>query len=927
MLFAAGCGPAPSPLTDPGEGSALVRAVDLYGVSGAIAVAGSEPVTATSVMQPLVEESFESGSHEGAPADLPQLQRRVQVRGDTAYRLSGAVRAEDLEPLGRESAGASLEVLEWDEAGRGPLAWHGHLPRERGTSQDWRRIDYSFRTTPRTAWLTVALVATHGKATGRAFFDDVRLVETTEAETLLQGEAYTSLARPDPDERVRQVEIAGDTRPSILAPPGGEWSWRVRPREGAALRFATAAVSQAGSSAEMCLEVLWDGRSLHRDCRRAAPAGAQRWSGGVVELDPEALGGTADGTLSFAARWSGTAPSEGGLAVWGDPRIALRAAAAPKTAPDVVLVIFDTLRADHVGAEGYTLRPTTPRLDAIARGGIRFANAFAPSAWTTTSLGSLMTSQYPAQHGAGLRIPREIELSDVVTPPGRRAPSHSGLAPSAVTLAQLLARAGYETVGFHRNLLFGAELGFARGFDRYEYYPGEDLAGGVEGAERAIGWLRERRATRDDTPFFLVFHLMDPHLPFRMRREYYAEFGPPLLPAGRALDPDQPFVAFHSWTRQRPADRRELERVLAMYDSEIAYADRAAGMLLDELDAADDPIVVALADHGEGFGAHGLYEHGNSMYDELLRVPLYVRLPGGRLAGTVVDDAVGLIDVAPTILQLAGLPAPPGLEGTVLPGVAARPAPRPRAGLIAEGTFLGPDQTAWIRDGYKYVWTHPQGWLGFQDGGPAERAAGARRPGTEQLFAPAEDPHEEHDLIAARPQIAEALRASVRDWLEQSSRGLHLRCGGDTSGARSHGLTLETTATIGEIKPLGLEGDDVVSIAASRRRVDLLLNTAGTDPEDWLVVRLLDAGAEVALRARPQRDCALELHAGATVMDGDGEARVRLGDPALAVRPAARPERSACWCQLWEVPRPERAGTPSLNEGALQQLRALGYLK
>jgi arylsulfatase A-like enzyme len=405
-----------------------------------------------------------------------------------------------------------------------------------------------------------------------------------------------------------------------------------------------------------------------------------------------------------------------------------------------------------------------------------------------------MTARYPSQHGAGLRIPREIEFSDLVTPPGRRAHGHSGLAPSEVTLAQLLATAGYETAGFHRNLLFDAELGFARGFDRYEYYRGEDLAGGIEGAELAREWMRARSEAESDSPFFLLFHLMDPHLPFRMRNEYYDAFGPPLLPANHTLDPAQPFVSFHDWTRQRVENDADLARVIAMYDSEIAYADRAFGMVLEELERAGDTILVLLSDHGEGFGEHGKFEHGNSMYDELLRVPLYLRLPDRQGASSVIEDPVSLLDVVPTLLQLIGRAPLEVMEGTPLPGLAPAPgSERPRSGLLAEGTFLGPDQTALIRDGYKYVLTHPQGYLGFQDGGPEQRRARARRPAREELYRLEEDPEESRDLASVEMEITRSMRDAVREHLETLSRGLHVRCGGE--GRASLGLTLEMNAT------------------------------------------------------------------------------------------------------------------------------------
>jgi len=955
-LLAGGCGAPSGTAPEVGVSSPPARAIDVVGA--AIRIDRSTDESSAQPLRVLIEEKFDStqpadwriavlrgsdpppglvtteiatgstnryltvGRVDGPPQIHPQVHRTVTVQPDTLYHLSAVLRAEQLEPMGRESVGASVEIFEWSEPGSGkPLAYHGHLPRERGTSRDWRRLDYTFRTASETRHVSVALVLSPGPASGRACFDDVSLVEVSETAALRHGRSYTSPQGDEPVDSVHEVTLGGDTRPAFLTPVGTAWSWPVDASQGLVLSLGFAAIGD--TSAEVCFSVRWDDESLLDDCRPAGKASVERWQD--LMLEPGA--GQTRGTLLFETRWASGKPSASGLAVWGNPRISPVKPDRDERRPDVVLLIFDTLRVDHIGAEGYTVRPTTPNLDALAGQSVRYARAFAPSGWTTTTLGSLMTSRYPSSHGAGLRIPREIEVSDLVSPPGRQSLGHSGLAAAERTLAQQLAGDGYETVGFHRNLLFGAELGFARGFDRYELYPGEELRGGVEGAELALHWLRERRSAGIEQPYFLVFHLMDPHLPFRMRREYYDEFGPPLLPPGRDLDPTQPFVAFHRWPQQGQVDPADLQKILAMYDSEIAYADKAAGMLLDELVTDDNTIVVALSDHGEGFGAHGRFEHGNSMYDELLRVPLYVRLPGRRSAGTVVDEPVSLLDVAPTILELTGLSVPREMQGRPLPGLAGSPAGGAETReLYAEGAFLGPDQTALMVGGYKYILTHPQGYLGFQDGTPRQRRSAERRPAVEQLYRSVDDSAETRDLWSAEPGVGMRMQATVRQYLRRSSRGLHLRCG----GAKSEDpitLTLTATATLGEIKPMTLEPEDQVRVSPSRRKIELELEASDGD-EDWLVLRFLDSAAELRLERPANTACPAEvIVAGATAPP---EIAIELGDPSLSGQPAESGVFDGCRCEIWEVPGPRQIGTgidATLDEASLERLRALGYVR
>ncbi len=278
-------------------------------------------------------------------------------------------------------------------------------------------------------------------------------------------------------------------------------------------------------------------------------------------------------------------------------------APAQQTAParSLVVITIDTLRADHVGAYGYSAAHT-PSLDRLARQGVRFTHAYATAPITLTSHASLMTGRYPAGHGArhnGMRI-------DLKTP----------------TLADTLAASGFTTAAFIAAFPLDRRFGLIKGFHTYgdRMPPGRNGRAinerpGREVVEEAIAWLASHR----DRRFFLWVHLFEPHAPY-----------------GDPLDP-----------RHLPA--------LARYDEEIAEADRQAGRLLDALEPVRaSTLIVAAADHGEAFGEHGEIGHSIFVYDTTLRVPLIVAGPGVS-AGRTIDGRVSLIDVAPTVVHQLGL--------------------------------------------------------------------------------------------------------------------------------------------------------------------------------------------------------------------------------------------------------------------------------
>ncbi|MBI1851441.1 MAG: sulfatase [Planctomycetes bacterium] len=346
----------------------------------------------------------------------------------------------------------------------------------------------------------------------------------------------------------------------------------------------------------------------------------------------------------------------------------------PKAPPNLIVLTVDTERRDHLDLYGYH-RETAPHLRALAREGVTFTNAVTPIPKTAPALASLHTGRYPKFHGV------RHNLSDVL-PDNARA------------LAQVLSEHGYETAAFVSNWVLSRSIevpaSFDRGFRTYEdrltkpeakrpkilEQPAEPLTDSV------LSWL----AATPSEPFFLWVHYMDPHGPYDPPPHYRSLFTsaepawiPPYDPA---RDFASPVFYLTEWNLLDGPDRHDLNLHVDRYDGEIAYADHEIGRVLDALRSRhldDRTLVVYTADHGESFGEHGVYfEHGLDLYDENVRIPLVVRLPGGIRAGATVSERVQLCDVMPTCLDLLDLPIVDPFDGRTL------------RGAIEEGRALGP---------------------------------------------------------------------------------------------------------------------------------------------------------------------------------------------------------------------------------------------
>lgn len=292
--------------------------------------------------------------------------------------------------------------------------------------------------------------------------------------------------------------------------------------------------------------------------------------------------------------------------------------------PNILLVTIDTLRADHVSCYGYHLE-TTPVLDRLAAEGVRFARAYTTIPQTGPAHISLFTSTYPQQHGSRIN-----------------GVSYNAKA-RLLFLPQVLRRYGYRTAAFVSawpliKRLTNLDVWFDDWDEqldrRYQLFNTQRWAEDV--TPRVSAWLHNTK----HQPFFLWVHYFDPHEPYDLREAFarLKQVRAPALANGPAVQ-----------------DPEMQERVRA-YDSEVAYADHYLGQLLStlhRLGLAERTIVVVLADHGESLGEHNYVGHGRHLYEHIVQIPFIIRYPGVIPPGRVVREPVSLLDVMPTLLELA----------------------------------------------------------------------------------------------------------------------------------------------------------------------------------------------------------------------------------------------------------------------------------
>lgn len=401
-------------------------------------------------------------------------------------------------------------------------------------------------------------------------------------------------------------------------------------------------------------------------------------------------------------------------------------------APNVILIGVDTLRADRISSYGYT-GSQTPHMDALAADGVRYEEMTAQASWTKPSFATIFTSLYPSSHtatGKPHRLPQAV-----------------------ITLAEALAARGYHTGGVADNPSISAAFGFDQGFSDYVYLEPDYLFAANEVASQtalyqvarriwamiggtqvypqsfyqeasvvngqAMAWLEANQGTR----FFLFLHYMDPHDPY---------FEHPYNGRGYARASDQ------------NPDPSLAPAFSELYDGEVRYLDDHLGQLFGWLKAEglyDQSLIVLTSDHGEEFQEHGGWWHGQTLYQEQIAVPLIIRYPGAAQAGAVVSELARSLDIAPTILDTAGLPIPEAMMGRSLAGD-SEPASFAFAEEDHEGNVLHSLRTA----SHKLILANDDNPRGLPP---------------KSIFDLTADPGEQKDLLAGESEREQVLRETL----------------------------------------------------------------------------------------------------------------------------------------------------------------------
>ena len=480
---------------------------------------------------------------------------------------------------------------------------------------------------------------------------------------------FSGVPEPWPLDRPGRLRVGSSERLALVTTP--EVTWEMPVALGAGDRLVLSAVQlgpaeghrgEAGGEADGEAPPPAAGRLLlldeDGDERTLAElaVGPGEWAEFELRVAEAGEGRLRLASVSGAVAWAGV------LLVRDEP--------APPARPNLVLVSVDTLRADRLAAYGAG-RPVAPNLDRFAEGSLVFQRSLSTSTWTLPSHASMFTGQLPDQHGL-------VSL-------------HDRLPADLPTVAGRLAEVGYHTVGITDGGFLHPRWSLAAGFHRWDWTEGDpwepkDVRVVVE---RARTWLEANRFE----PYFLFVHTYETHQPYS-NREGFAD---PFLPTGDE-GPDRLVVPGD--LAVDPADPDQARRATALYDGGVARMDHHLGGWLLELAESgrlDGTAVVVTSDHGEELGEHGGYEHGaGKVYDENVRVPLLVRLPGGGDGGGetgagrtgMVTTPVTSLDLAPTLLAWAGA-SDPSLPGRTLTALAAEPDPeRP---VLAHGVNSLPD--------------------------------------------------------------------------------------------------------------------------------------------------------------------------------------------------------------------------------------------
>ena len=551
--------------------------------------------------------------------------------------------------------------------------------------------------------------------------------------------------------------------------------------------------------------------------------------------------------------------------------------------PDLVLILVDTLRADHLHAYGYS-RETSPAVDALAARGVLFEQAISAAPWTLPSSMSILTGRLPSHH----RLENDgMKLS-------------SGIP----TLPEVLRASGYATRGVVSHIYVGRPFGFDRGFDDFEDFGlSQDyrFEAGLEPRAAAVTDAALRQAQRSGgKPLFLLVHYFDPHWDYDAPAPFGTRFT-----SNYTGSLTGKYASFSEYARpDRELAEPDLQHLRDLYDGEIAYTDSQIGRLLEALARTRTRarVVALVSDHGEEFKEHRSLGHGRNLYDESLRVPLIIA--DSRVAPPRrVRSQVSTLDLMPTLCALAGVPAPRGVDGSSL------------AAWVQGGE--GAEQPAvseTIRfDAYRKSYRLPD----------AKLIVSLENNGRE-MYSLAQDPGEKSNVWAHSGERALALEKALFDRVEVLAGGWSLRWSSDGKPHRFSG-SLETDGQITAVVPLFPQAGR--HRVTRGKRIDFDLEEVASGGGLSFSVEPPGSRVGFALAVDGKEDPQL-VSAGSSGLHPAQSPFSFAGEPpsSLTMRPPFRSGKDLGFF-LWRAPGPSPEDAAELTEAARERLRSLGYLR
>lgn len=424
---------------------------------------------------------------------------------------------------------------------------------------------------------------------------------------------------------IREVMVDGETRKALLLSPGTVVSYPLPVRTSVELTLGISGTPAIRRDGSVIIEYFEDEST---DTLGKLTSLGERWHETTVTI-PESETGSG---IRFRCA--------GAPVFLGSPVLHLPSdTTAPRQdRPNILLISLDTVRADGMSPE------LMPRLTAFIKRCVSFNRAISQAPVTETAHHSIFTGQYVSKHGGNGRK----RISETIP-----------------TITTILAKNGYRTAAFTDGVLVSAVLGFAYGFERYWEYLGQlkDKHHLPVNLLMARSWIEDVHTT---APWFMFLHTYQAHAPYLDRSRQ-----PPYMVGVTPSTEKEAYEKFITLidSPQEIEDEPLIDLARTAYESELRYLDSQIGAFLDSLEAGgllDRTVVVLLSDHGEGFAEHGLVGHNNSLYQELLHIPLYIRFPGDRWGGTEISTVVQTVDILPTLLDHAGIEHPDDIDGRSL---------------------------------------------------------------------------------------------------------------------------------------------------------------------------------------------------------------------------------------------------------------------